>query len=224
MVFLSIFIFPQSFTADTYTHLCQVCHPAEPAAAKDTFHLLRRVVDELCAIELGYDLQVLLMDVVFSLLIGGKLEPAHLLRSNILSKMEQRWQLIGSPLSLRPLAARSVAARPGTLLDFRSQDLAEQLTLLDSELFYKIELPELLLWSKEQNEERSPNLTGFTQHFNNVSFWVRSVIILQEKPHDREKLLLKFLKIMKVHTHTHTHMHVHTAHGGWILNGVHTHT
>ncbi len=30
--------------------------------------------------------------------------------------------------------------RPGTLLDFRSQDLAEQLTLLDSELFYKIEV------------------------------------------------------------------------------------
>ncbi|KAG7218333.1 hypothetical protein INR49_020473 [Caranx melampygus] len=53
------------------------------------------------------------------------------------------------------------------------------------------------MWSKEQNEEKSPNLTEFTQHFNNVSFWVRSVIILQDKPQDREKLLLKFLKIMK---------------------------
>lgn len=29
-------------------------------------------------------------------------------------------------------------------------------------------------------------------------FRVRSVIILQDKPHDRERLLLKFLKIMKV--------------------------
>lgn len=54
-----------------------------------------------------------------------------------------------------------------------------------------------MLWSKEQNEERSPNLTAFTQHFNNVSFWVRSVIILQDKSQDREKLLLKFLKTMK---------------------------
>ena len=34
----------------------------------------------------------------------------------------------------------SVLIRPGTLLDFRSQDLAEQLTLMDSELFYKIEV------------------------------------------------------------------------------------
>ncbi|MEQ2245747.1 Rap guanine nucleotide exchange factor 1 [Ilyodon furcidens] len=123
---------------------------------------------------------------------------AHVLHSNVLSKMEKRWKLNDSPQSLRPLAAKGVAARPGTLLDFRSQDLAEQLTLMDSELFCKIELPEVLLWSKEQNEERSPHLTEFTQHFNNVSFWVRSVIILQDKPHDREKLLLKFLKVMKV--------------------------
>nr|XP_020450954.1 rap guanine nucleotide exchange factor 1 isoform X2 [Monopterus albus] len=180
-----------------YRHLCDRCEPADLKAAKHTFQLLVRVVDELCAIELDSDLLLLLMDLVFRLLMGGELGLAHLLRSNILAKMEQRWQLISSPQSLRPLSARGVAARPGTLLDFRSQDLAEQLTLLDAELFYKIELPEVLLWSKEQNEEKSPNLTEFTQHFNNVSFWVRSVIILQDKPQDREKLLLKFLKIMK---------------------------
>ncbi|KAM7019110.1 rap guanine nucleotide exchange factor 1-like [Tautogolabrus adspersus] len=181
-----------------YPYLCEGRKHANLTAAKKTFHLLIRVVDELCAIELESDLLLLLMDLVFMLLIGGELELAQLLRSNILSKMEQRWQLIGSPQSLRPLAARGVAARPGTLLDFRSQDLAEQLTLMDAELFYKIELPELLLWSKEQNEEKSPNLTLFTQHFNNVSYWVRSVIILQDKPQEREKLLLKFLKTMKI--------------------------
>ncbi|CAI5649022.1 rap guanine nucleotide exchange factor 1 [Oreochromis niloticus] len=180
-----------------YRHLCGRREHADLTAAKNTFHLLVGVVDELCAIELDSDVLLLLMDLVFSLLIGGELGPAHQLRSNILSKMEKRWKLIGSPQSLRPLAAKGVAARPGTLLDFRSQDLAEQLTLLDAELFTKIELPEVLLWSKEQNEEKSPNLTEFTQHFNNVSFWVRSVIILQDKPQDRERLLLKFLKIMK---------------------------
>lgn len=51
------------------------------------------------------------MDLVFMLLTGGELGLAHLLRSNILSKMEQRWQLIGSTESLRPLAAKGVAAR-----------------------------------------------------------------------------------------------------------------
>ncbi|XP_029985671.1 rap guanine nucleotide exchange factor 1-like isoform X2 [Sphaeramia orbicularis] len=178
-----------------YSHLQR--DPAHLKAAMNTFHLLVRVVDELSSTELDCDLLLLLTDLVSHLLIGGELALAHLLRSNILSKMEGRWKLIGSPQSLRPLAARGVAARPGTLLDFRSQDLAEQLTLLDSELFYKIELPEVLMWSKEQNEEQSPNLTNFTEHFNSVSFWVRSVIILQDKPQDREKLLLKFLKVMK---------------------------
>ncbi|KAM3867582.1 rap guanine nucleotide exchange factor 1-like [Diretmus argenteus] len=181
----------------THRSLRQGNKSGNQRTSRNTFLLLVRVVDELCTIELDSDLQVLLMDLVFSLLIDGELGLARLLRSNILSKLEKRRQLIGSPLSLRPLSARGVAARPGTLHDFRSQDVAEQLTLMDSELFYKIELPEVLLWSKEQNEEKSPNLTEFTQHFNNVSFWVRSVIILQEKPQDREKLLLKFLKVMK---------------------------
>ncbi|XP_068999720.1 LOW QUALITY PROTEIN: rap guanine nucleotide exchange factor 1-like [Embiotoca jacksoni] len=176
-----------------YRHLTD----RQEATAENTFNLLVRVVDDLCMMELDSDLLLLLMDLVFSLLIGGQLGPAHLLHTNILSKMEKRWHLIGSPQLLRPLAAKGVAARPGTLLDFRSQDLAEQLTLLDSELFYKIRLPEVLLWSKEQNEEKSPNLTEFTQHFNNVSFWVRSVIILQDKYQDRERLLMKFLKVMK---------------------------
>lgn len=61
--------------------------------------------------ELDSDLLLLLMDLVYGFLIGGELELAQLLHCNILSKMEQKWQLIGSPRWLRPLAARSVAAR-----------------------------------------------------------------------------------------------------------------
>ncbi|MEJ1271753.1 Rap guanine nucleotide exchange factor (GEF) 1 [Cricetulus griseus] len=93
--------------------------------------------------------------------------------------------------------SRENGERPGTLHDFHSHEIAEQLTLLDAELFYKIEIPEVLLWAKEQNEEKSPNLTQFTEHFNNMSYWVRSIIMLQEKAQDRERLLLKFIKIMK---------------------------
>ena len=45
------------------------------------------------------------------------------------------------------------------------------MTLLDAELFLKIEIPEVLIWAQEQNEERSPNLTKFTEHFNKMSYW-----------------------------------------------------
>ena len=36
---------------------------------------------------------------------------------------------------------------------------------------------ELILWVQEQNEDKSPNLTKFTEHFNNMSFWCRTKIL-----------------------------------------------
>lgn len=59
------------------------------------------------------------------------------------------------------------------LLDFKSEHIAEQMTLLDAELFTNIEIPEVLIWTQEQNEEKSPNLTRFTEHFNKMSYWYR---------------------------------------------------
>uniref|UniRef100_A0A8C1M0Q9 CRK SH3-binding GNRP n=1 Tax=Cyprinus carpio TaxID=7962 RepID=A0A8C1M0Q9_CYPCA len=165
-------------------------------ASKDTFFVLVRVVDELCLVELTEDILKQLMELVFNLLCNGELTLARVLRKNILDKVQQK-KLLQYTNSLKTLAARGVAARPGTLHDFRSHEIADQLTLLDAELFYTIEIPEVLLWAKEQNEEKSPNLTQFTEHFNNMSYWVRSLIIQQEKAQDREKLLLKFIKIMK---------------------------
>uniref|UniRef100_A0A674GRT7 Rap guanine nucleotide exchange factor 1 n=1 Tax=Taeniopygia guttata TaxID=59729 RepID=A0A674GRT7_TAEGU len=174
------------FTSDTF----------KKRVSKNTFFVLVRVVDELCLVELTEEILKLLMDLVFRLVCSGELSLARVLRKNILDKVDQK-KMLSYANSIKPLAARGVAARPGTLHDFHSHEIAEQLTLLDAELFYKIEIPEVLLWAKEQNEEKSPNLTQFTEHFNNMSYWVRSIIMLQEKAQDRERLLLKFIKIMK---------------------------
>ncbi|XP_029108722.1 rap guanine nucleotide exchange factor 1b isoform X11 [Scleropages formosus] len=179
-----------------YTRFCHSPDTFKKRVSKNTFFVLVRVVDELCLVELTDDILKQLMDLVFRLVCNGELSLARVLRKNILDKVEQK-KMMRYTNSLKPLAARGVAARPGTLHDFRSHEIADQLTLLDAELFYKIEIPEVLLWAKEQNEEKSPNLTQFTEHFNNMSYWVRSIIIQQEKAQDREKLLLKFIKIMK---------------------------
>ncbi|XP_045545769.1 rap guanine nucleotide exchange factor 1 isoform X6 [Salmo salar] len=179
-----------------YTRFCHSPDTFKKRVSKNTFFVLVRVVDELCLVELTEDILKQLMDLVFRLVCNGELSLARVLRKNILDKVEQK-KLLRCTNSLKPLAARGVSARPGTLHDFRSHEIADQLTLLDAELFYKIEIPEVLLWAKEQNEEKSPNLTQFTEHFNNMSYWVRSLIIQQEKAQDREKLLLKFIKIMK---------------------------
>ncbi|KAM4878117.1 rap guanine nucleotide exchange factor 1 isoform 7-T7 [Thomomys bottae] len=180
----------------TYEKFSPFADTFKKRVSKNTFFVLVRVVDELCLVELTEEILKLLMELVFRLVSSGELSLARVLRKNILDKVDQK-KLLRCANSDQPLAARGVAARPGTLHDFHSHEIAEQLTLLDAELFYKIEIPEVLLWAKEQNEEKSPNLTQFTEHFNNMSYWVRSIIMLQEKAQDRERLLLKFIKIMK---------------------------
>ncbi|KAL4689379.1 hypothetical protein H8959_012170 [Pygathrix nigripes] len=180
----------------TYEKFSPFTDTFKKRVSKNTFFVLVRVVDELCLVELTEEILKLLMELVFRLVCNGELSLARVLRKNILDKVDQK-KLLRCATSGQPLAARGVAARPGTLHDFHSHEIAEQLTLLDAELFYKIEIPEVLLWAKEQNEEKSPNLTQFTEHFNNMSYWVRSIIMLQEKAQDRERLLLKFIKIMK---------------------------
>lgn len=37
--------------------------------------------------------------------------------------------------------------------------------------FVSTQVPEVLLWAREQSETLSPNLTIFTEHFNKMSFW-----------------------------------------------------
>lgn len=81
-----------------------------------------------------------------------------------------------------------------SLLDFKAIDIAKQMTLLDAELFQKIEIPELLIFAKDQCEEKSPNLKLFTEHFNNMSYWVRSKILNSAR--EREKYMDKFIRIM----------------------------
>ena len=49
----------------------------------------------------------------------------------------------------------------------------------DSQLFLRLDAAELLTWVKEQSEEKSLNLTKFTEHFNNMSFWTRTLILQQ---------------------------------------------
>ncbi|XP_041428368.1 rap guanine nucleotide exchange factor 1 isoform X2 [Xenopus laevis] len=180
-----------------YERFCHFQDTFKQRVSKNTFFVLVRVVDELCLVEMTDEILKLLMELVFRLVCKGELSLARILRKNILEKVENKRMLHHANSALKPLAARGVAARPGTLHDFHSLEIAEQLTLLDAELFYKIEIPEVLLWAKEQNEEKSPNLTQFTEHFNNMSYWVRSIIMIQEKAQDRERLLLKFIKIMK---------------------------
>uniref|UniRef100_A0AC35U561 Neur_chan_LBD domain-containing protein n=1 Tax=Rhabditophanes sp. KR3021 TaxID=114890 RepID=A0AC35U561_9BILA len=84
-----------------------------------------------------------------------------------------------------------------TFLNIRSVKIAQQITLINSKLFHKIEESELLWWSIDQTNNHCFNLKLFTTNFNFVSFWCRSLVLVSDDPKLREKAFQKFLKIAK---------------------------
>ncbi|XP_021695103.1 guanine nucleotide-releasing factor 2 isoform X8 [Aedes aegypti] len=175
---------------------CQITD-GKQKAAKESFSLLVRVVNDLTCPDLSRRLLEILMNFVYQLVCAGHLTMAKLLRVKLIEKVSLYKQKLPREPNQAPPSSRSVMTSPPTLLDLKSAEIAEQMTLLDAELFHKIEIPEVLIWAQEQNEERSPNLTTFTEHFNKMSYWARSQILRQEDAKDREKHVIKFIKIMK---------------------------
>lgn len=165
-------------------------------AARNAFSLLVRVVDDLAITDLSIVILETLTAFEYTLLCRGELLLARALRRKIVEKLEARKRYY-APKENFNIASLGVTTRQATLLDFKSHDIAEQMTLLDAELFLTMEIPEVLLWAREQNEEKSPNLTTFTEHFNKMSYWARSQILEQGDSKDREKYVMKFIKIMK---------------------------
>ncbi|XP_065169661.1 guanine nucleotide-releasing factor 2 isoform X3 [Atheta coriaria] len=172
------------------------CQPDKKPRSRESFALLVRVVNDLTANDLDSTLQQKLMDFVQLLITGGELTLAKALRVKLIEKhlakeLSQRKDHHNTLHTVGLLGPGSC-----TILDFKSEQIAEQMTLLDAELFQKIEIPEVLIWAQEQNEERSKNLTRFTEHFNKMSYWARTRI-LECDGKDREKYFMKFIKIMK---------------------------
>ena len=162
-------------------------------ASQSAFFLLLQVVDELTGKVEKSILEQLIRE-VYRHLINGHLVVARLLRDKMLPKCENYYkttQLVSHPNPKKEGESKC------SILDFQSDDLAKQLTLLDAKNFHAIDFPEILAWGKEQNEEKSPNLAIYTEHFNKVSYWCRTHLLSFDKQQDREKVYSKFLKIMK---------------------------
>ena len=148
--------------------------------------------------ECSDDLMNTLLTFVCQLVQRGDHALAKVLRSKTMEKMEARKAAQELTTCGRVhLPSISVSTKVSCLLDFKSQDLAEQMTIIDSHLFAKVEVAEALVWAREQREEVIPNLTKFTEHFNNMSYWVRTRILQTEEQKERERICMKFIKIMR---------------------------
>nr|AAQ22488.1 RE10624p [Drosophila melanogaster] len=196
-----------------YTYFfCQV-QDNKQKAAKETFALLVRVVNDLTSTDLTSQLLSLLVEFVYQLVCSGQLYLAKLLRNKFveketLYKEPKVYGFVGELGGAGSVGGAGIAGSGGcsgtagggnqpSLLDLKSLEIAEQMTLLDAELFTKIEIPEVLLFAKDQCEEKSPNLSKFTEHFNKMSYWARSKILRLQDAKEREKHVNKFIKIMK---------------------------
>ena len=162
--------------------------------AKNAFALLVRAVEDLCVTDCTNELMENLFTFFYSLILGGDLVLAKVLRNRLLEKVKAK-HAAAIVQTQKPLSCLSISTKQCSLLDFKSEQIAEQMTLFDNELFVKIEPSELLIWSRQQIEE--PNLNRFTEHFNKMSYWVRSRIIEENETKEREKIACKFIKVMK---------------------------
>ncbi|KAK7580503.1 hypothetical protein V9T40_001132 [Parthenolecanium corni] len=182
---------------ERYRRFDTPCDSVRQRVARESFSLLVRVIGDLTIMDLREYLIKLVMDFVYQLIYSGDLLMGKALRIKLLEKYVAKLQYYANRAVNGSLSAQNIYTRQSTLFDFKSEHIAEQMTLLDAELFNNIEIPEVLIWTQEQDEKTSPNLTRFTEHFNKVSFWARSRILEQTDAKDRERYVVKFIKIMK---------------------------
>merc|ERR1711963_71823 len=84
-------------------------------------------------------------------------------------------------------------------LDFRHEEIACQLTLIDLDIFKQIRPDELTscAWNKRSKHEVAPNVVKFTQRFNHVSFWVIEEILKPSLTRDLAEILTHFIHVAK---------------------------
>jgi son of sevenless-like protein len=101
------------------------------------------------------------------------------------SQKAQRAPIIKSNTELLPTEIN--------ILDFDTQEIARQLTLIDSELFSYIKRSECLdkHWLKENRRENAPNI----DRFNRLSNWVGYQILQRDEPEDRIIVYEKMIDI-----------------------------
>lgn len=161
------------------------------SAVRNTFSILVRIVDGTTRFEYEERLLKTLTSFVYRLINDGSFMYAKVLRERFIRKIDDYFDFSTF------YDSKLISNKKMSLFDFKSSVIASQLTLLDMTLFQRIESAELLWWSESQNEIRCPNLVRFTEHFNSVSFWVRTQVLSQPTQKERERYYLKFVKVMK---------------------------
>uniref|UniRef100_A0A0N5AM45 Ras-GEF domain-containing protein n=1 Tax=Syphacia muris TaxID=451379 RepID=A0A0N5AM45_9BILA len=84
------------------------------------------------------------------------------------------------------------------MLKVKPSDFANQITLIDIDVFKSITSQELLSgnWSKKNKRTLAPNVMRFTDRFNCVCLWCQKEILAYDKPSKRAGVIAHFIKII----------------------------
>ena len=84
-----------------------------------------------------------------------------------------------------------------SLLDIHPEEVARQLTVVESKMFRAIEATELLglAWSKDGREERARNVLAMSGRFNEVSRWVATEVLASPRTKVRAVVINRFITI-----------------------------
>jgi hypothetical protein len=85
------------------------------------------------------------------------------------------------------------------VLKWHPEEIARQLTLLEYELYRRVQLPELMNqnWTRAAAHELSPNLTTLIAHFNRISQWVQTTILRHIDAKLRARIVTHFVDVAK---------------------------
>ncbi|KAJ6231325.1 ras guanine nucleotide exchange factor a [Anaeramoeba flamelloides] len=86
-----------------------------------------------------------------------------------------------------------------TLLDVHKEEMARQITLMNSDMFRKIKPSELVTeaWQKKGLRSKATNVLKLINKFNEYGSYIATQIVHQESLKDRVKMYSRFLKIGK---------------------------
>eukprot|EP00026_Physarum_polycephalum_P009856 Phypoly_transcript_09993.p1 GENE.Phypoly_transcript_09993~~Phypoly_transcript_09993.p1 ORF type:complete len:442 (+),score=94.76 Phypoly_transcript_09993:72-1328(+) len=95
------------------------------------------------------------------------------------------------------LSKERSSATPTSIWDFDEEEIAQQMTLIDFELYQVIRPTEFLnqAWNKTSTQHRSPNLLALIARFNLIGLWVSHQILREERLRGRAKKMDKLIKV-----------------------------
>jgi len=83
------------------------------------------------------------------------------------------------------------------IFSYSNEDIAQQLTVLDFQLFQKIGPCEFLnqAWNKPDGHIKAPNILHLTSRFNSIAFWVACCILEGADAKQRASIMTRFIDI-----------------------------